>query len=298
MYRDFRYLYWWSGMKKEIAEYFLSCMICQQIKAEHQVPSGKLYPLEILEWKWDKITMDFVLGLPLNPSKKNSIWEMLVELYTFEIVRLHGIPTSIVSDRDLRFTSRFWKHLQESLGTKLLFNTDFHPQSNGKSERVIQVLKDLLRSFFRNVFTINILLNVVLSNIFPSELKPRFHTSRFHGSEDVEGEDDDSFNVWNLRKCSAAALDVLSNAKLAATGDEAWKDREAAVLALGVVGEGCINGLYPHLSEVTCVEEEAVLSQEAYILLYAKQGIPWFSTAIEVQKPCADPGISDSSPKS
>nr|KJB67374.1 hypothetical protein B456_010G187400 [Gossypium raimondii] len=68
---------------------------------------------------------------------------------------------------------------------------------------------------FRNVFTISILLNVVLSNIFPSGLKPRFHTSRFH-----------------------------------ATGDEAWKDKEAAVLALGSVGEGCINGLYPHLSEV------------------------------------------------
>ncbi|TYH88767.1 hypothetical protein ES332_D01G210900v1 [Gossypium tomentosum] len=96
------------------------------------------------------------------------------------------------------------------------------------------------------------------------DLKPRFHTSRFHGSEDAEDDDDDSFNVWNLRKCSAAALDVLSNvfgdeilptlmpiiqAKLAATGDEAWKDREAAVLALGAVGEGCINGLYPHLSE-------------------------------------------------
>ncbi|PPD66127.1 hypothetical protein GOBAR_DD36993 [Gossypium barbadense] len=122
---------------------------------------------------------------------------------------------------------------------------------------------------------ISILLNVVLSNIFPSGLKPRFHTSRFHGSEDAE-----------------------DDAKLAATGDEVWKDREAAVLALGAVGEGCINGLYPHLSEVTCVEEEAVLSQEAYILLYAKQGISWFSTAIEVQKPCADPGISDSSPKS
>ncbi|PPD89628.1 hypothetical protein GOBAR_DD13442 [Gossypium barbadense] len=97
------------------------------------------------------------------------------------------------------------------------------------------------------------------------DLKPRFHTSRFHGSEDAEDDDDDSFNVWNLRKCSAAALDVLSNvfgdeilptlmpiiqAKLAATGDEAWKDREAAVLALGAVGEGCINGLYPHLSEI------------------------------------------------
>ncbi|XP_011072141.1 transportin-1 [Sesamum indicum] len=97
------------------------------------------------------------------------------------------------------------------------------------------------------------------------DLKPRFHSSRFHGSEDVEDEDDDIVNVWNLRKCSAAALDLLSNvfgdeilptlmpivqAKLSATGDEAWKDREAAVLALGAIGEGCINGLYPHLSEI------------------------------------------------
>ncbi|PIN01121.1 Karyopherin (importin) beta 1 [Handroanthus impetiginosus] len=97
------------------------------------------------------------------------------------------------------------------------------------------------------------------------DLKPHFHSSRLHGSEDGEDEDDDVVNVWNLRKCSAAALDYLSNvfgdeilptlmpnvqAKLSATGDEAWKDREAAVLALGAIGEGCINGLYPHLSEI------------------------------------------------
>ncbi|XP_010548121.1 PREDICTED: transportin-1 [Tarenaya hassleriana] len=97
------------------------------------------------------------------------------------------------------------------------------------------------------------------------DLKPRFHTSRFHGSEDADDDDDDSFNVWNLRKCSAAALDILSNvfgdeilptlmpliqAKLSTAGDEAWKEREAAVLALGAIAEGCINGLYPHLSEI------------------------------------------------
>ncbi|KZV42117.1 Importin beta-2 isoform 2 [Dorcoceras hygrometricum] len=97
------------------------------------------------------------------------------------------------------------------------------------------------------------------------DLKPRFHSSRFHGSEDAEDEDDDIVNVWNLRKCSAAALDFLSNvfgddilstlmpviqAKLSTGSDEAWKDREAAVLALGAIGEGCINGLYPHLSEI------------------------------------------------
>lgn len=97
------------------------------------------------------------------------------------------------------------------------------------------------------------------------DLKPRFHSSRLHGLENPEDDDDDIVNVWNLRKCSAAALDVLSNvfgdeilptlmpviqAKLSASGDEAWKDREAAVLALGAIAEGCIKGLYPHLSEI------------------------------------------------
>ncbi|EPS73595.1 hypothetical protein M569_01158, partial [Genlisea aurea] len=105
------------------------------------------------------------------------------------------------------------------------------------------------------------------------DLKPRFHTSRFHGSEETEyseleedeEEDNDTGNVWNLRKCSAAALDCLSNvygdailptlmpivqAKLSATGDEVWKEREAAILALGAVGEGCIHGLLPHLGEI------------------------------------------------
>ncbi|KAA8546130.1 hypothetical protein F0562_020976 [Nyssa sinensis] len=97
------------------------------------------------------------------------------------------------------------------------------------------------------------------------DLRPRFHSSRFHGSESAEDDDDDIVNIWNLRKCSAAALDILSNvfgdeilptlmpivqAKLSSTDDTAWKEREAAVLALGAIAEGCINGLYPHLSEI------------------------------------------------
>lgn len=94
------------------------------------------------------------------------------------------------------------------------------------------------------------------------DIKPRFHASRFHGADDAEDDDDDLFNIWNIRKCSAAALDILSNifgddilptlmplvqGKLTSSGDADWKEREAAVLALGAVAEGCINGLYPHL---------------------------------------------------
>ncbi|CAI9104774.1 OLC1v1003526C1 [Oldenlandia corymbosa var. corymbosa] len=98
------------------------------------------------------------------------------------------------------------------------------------------------------------------------DLKPRFHASRFHGAEDGEDDDDDdTVNVWNLRKCSAAALDVLSNvfgdeilptlmpiiqSNLGNSDDAAWKEREAAVLAIGAIAEGCINGLYPHLSDI------------------------------------------------
>ena len=112
--------------------------------------------------------MDFVVGLPLTGGKHDSVWvvvdrltksahflpvridyslDKLAELYISEIVRLHGIPISIISDRDPRFTSRFWGNLQEPLCTRLNFNTAFHPQTDGQYERVIQVLEDMLRSY-------------------------------------------------------------------------------------------------------------------------------------------------------
>ncbi|KAL5862016.1 hypothetical protein ACOSQ4_003312 [Xanthoceras sorbifolium] len=167
MYRDLKIQYWWSGMKKDVIEFVNKCLTCQQVKAEHQVPSGLLQPIAIPEWKWDRITMDFVTGLPLTRSKHDAVWvivdrltksahflpvrtdyslDRLAELYIREIVRLHGVPVSIISDRDPRFTSRFWKKFQEALGTRLSFSTAFHPQTDGQSERVIQVLKDMLRS--------------------------------------------------------------------------------------------------------------------------------------------------------
>ena len=78
--------------------------------------------------------------------------DRLAEQYVSEIVQLHGIPLSIVSDRDPRFTLRFWKELQSSLGTRLNFITAFHPQTNGQSERVIQVLEDMLRGCVLDFF--------------------------------------------------------------------------------------------------------------------------------------------------
>ena len=166
MYQDLKQFYWWKGMKRDVTEYVSKCLTCQQVKAEHQVPTGLLNPLPIPQWKWDNITMDFVSGFPLTQQKHDSVWvivdrltksahfipvridysmDRLTELYVDEIVRLHGVPLSFVSDRDPRFTSRFWKELQAALGTKLNFSTSFHPQTDGQSEILIQVLEDMLR---------------------------------------------------------------------------------------------------------------------------------------------------------
>ena len=108
-------------MKKDIAAFVTKCMICQQVKAEHQRPSGLLQPLEVPEWKWDKITMDFVTRLLTMFNKNNAIWvivdrltkfahiilfrtdfslEKLTKLYIRDVVKLHRVPTSIVLDRD------------------------------------------------------------------------------------------------------------------------------------------------------------------------------------------------------
>ncbi|KAA3484537.1 integrase [Gossypium australe] len=74
MYNDLKKLYWWSGMKRDISEFVSRCFICQQVKDEHQVPSGLLQLVMILEWKWDRITMDFVTGLHLTSKKKDDVW--------------------------------------------------------------------------------------------------------------------------------------------------------------------------------------------------------------------------------
>ncbi|XP_073133810.1 uncharacterized protein [Henckelia pumila] len=129
------------------------------MKIEHQRPAGLLKPLPIPTWKWEDDTMDFVVGFPVSPRRMNSIWVVVdkltksahfipvrnnfsmnqyTELYIREIVRLHGVPARIVSDRDPKFTSNFWGSLHRGLGTKLAFSTTFHPQTYGQSERVLR----------------------------------------------------------------------------------------------------------------------------------------------------------------
>ncbi|GKB57806.1 putative reverse transcriptase domain-containing protein [Tanacetum coccineum] len=136
MYHDLRDMYWWPGMKRDIATYVSKCLTCSKVKAEHQRPSGLLQQPEIPEWKWDKITMDFITKLPKTKSGHDTIW----------IVARHGVPVSIISDRDGRFTSRCWQTVQKALGTRLDMSTTYHPQTDGQSERTIQTLEDMLRA--------------------------------------------------------------------------------------------------------------------------------------------------------
>nr|GEU60821.1 putative reverse transcriptase domain-containing protein [Tanacetum cinerariifolium] len=140
MYQDIKKLYWWPNMKADIATYVSKCLTCVKVKVEHQRPSGLLVQPKIPKWKWDNIIMDFVTKLPKSSQGYDTIWvivdrltkfaiftpmretgpmEKLARMYLKEVVARHGIPVSIICDRDPRFASNFWRSLQKALGTSL-----------------------------------------------------------------------------------------------------------------------------------------------------------------------------------
>ncbi|GJS49821.1 putative reverse transcriptase domain-containing protein [Tanacetum coccineum] len=166
MYHDLKKLYWWPNMKAKIATYVSKCLTCAKVKAEHQ-PSSLLVQPEIPQWKWEKITIDFVTKLPKTSTGQDTIWvivdrltksahflpmketdsmEKLTRLYLKEVVSRHGVPVSIIPDRDSIFTSHFWQSLQKELGTQFDMSTAYHPQTDGQSKRTIQTLEDMMRA--------------------------------------------------------------------------------------------------------------------------------------------------------
>nr|GEX73583.1 hypothetical protein [Tanacetum cinerariifolium] len=169
MYQDLKRLYWWTNMKAKIATYVSKCLICSKVKAEHQKPYGLLVQPEISKWKWEKITMDFITKLPKTTNGYDTIWvivdqltksahflpmrendpmEKLMKLYIKEVVTGHGVPVSIISDRDGRFTSLFWKVLHKALETRLDMSTAYHPETNKNNpnfKRYVARLRNRLR---------------------------------------------------------------------------------------------------------------------------------------------------------
>jgi hypothetical protein len=167
IYQDLKQNFWWSNMKVDIAKYVVECDTCHRMKASHLKSACVLQPFSITMWKWGDISMDFVVGLPLILRKKDSIWvivdrltktahfiavhttyslQQCAELYMDQIVRLHGILKTIISDRGTQFVARFWEQLHECLGTKLIRSSSYHPQTDGQTERINQILEDMLRA--------------------------------------------------------------------------------------------------------------------------------------------------------
>ncbi|KAJ4802427.1 polyprotein [Rhynchospora pubera] len=164
-YQRIKRAFYWSGMKREICSFVRECDICQRNKNEHVPYPGLLQPLPIPEKVWDCITMDFIEGLPISEGK-NVIFVVVdrltkyahfmalshpysaqgvAKIFMENICKLHGVPSSIVSDRDPVFTSQFWKGIFKQLGTTLHYSTAYHPQTDGQSERVNQYLETYLR---------------------------------------------------------------------------------------------------------------------------------------------------------
>src|SRR6266481_1805550 len=153
--RYIRRYYWWPSMGTDIDQYCSSCGLCQVTKDSNQQPSGLLHSLPIPNRPWQSIGMDFMGLLPLSnnydyllvvidhftlqvhllPTTTHATSKGVAWIFLKEIVRLHRVPDSIVSDRDMKFMSSFWKELHRLMGTKLLMSTAFHPQMDGATEQ-------------------------------------------------------------------------------------------------------------------------------------------------------------------
>ena len=138
MYQDLKQRFWWTRMKREIARYVSECDTCQRVKASHLRSAGLLQPLSIPSWKWEDISMDFIVGLPKTSKGYDSIWVIVdrltksahflpvktthtakqyAQLYMDRILSLHGIPKTIISDQGTQFIARFWEHFHAAIGT-------------------------------------------------------------------------------------------------------------------------------------------------------------------------------------
>nr|GAT56033.1 predicted protein [Mycena chlorophos] len=158
--------YWWPKISEEVRLFCDSCMTCQTTKKDSRKPAGKLHTLLIPERPWQSIAMDFVGPFPKS-GQYDYLWVVICRLtsmvhlipvhtrmraselarvYVREIVRLHGLPESIVSDRDPKFTSAFWREVHRILGAKLLMSTAFHPQTDGATERANRTIAQILRA--------------------------------------------------------------------------------------------------------------------------------------------------------
>ncbi|GJP54247.1 hypothetical protein CLOM_g13357 [Closterium sp. NIES-68] len=159
--------YYWPHMADDVQKFVTSCATCQRMKSSKQKKAGLLQPLPVPEQPWQVVSLDFITGLPPTSSGHDAILvvidkfskmghfipthttartEETAQLFVRHIISQHGIPTTLISDRDPKFTSKFWKELMSLLGTKLAMSSAYHPQTDGQTERLNQIVEQLLRA--------------------------------------------------------------------------------------------------------------------------------------------------------
>ncbi|CEH19115.1 dna rna polymerases superfamily protein [Ceraceosorus bombacis] len=167
-YQRIIHTYWWPSLWKDVKEYVISCASCQRNKASNQQLAGQLQPLAIPPHRWHTVSIDFTGPFPTDANGNNTLMVIvdkltkrahfvatkstatavdIAKLFFREVVRLHGMPSVIVSDRDTRFTSLFWTALCKGMGTKLAMSTAFHPQTDGQTECLNRVIKEMIRHY-------------------------------------------------------------------------------------------------------------------------------------------------------
>ncbi|MGI0135350.1 MAG: reverse transcriptase domain-containing protein [Candidatus Micrarchaeaceae archaeon] len=160
--------YYWPAMRLEVKQYVKSCLACATNKARNATIAGLMQPLPIPNRRWEQVTIDFQMPLPKTRNGHNGLMVMVdkfskmihitpfnvkwkaedaARIFYEQVIRYHGVPQSIVSDRDTRFTSNFWQALWKKLGTKLDMTTSYHPQANGQTENANRTIKAMLRSY-------------------------------------------------------------------------------------------------------------------------------------------------------
>ena len=161
--------FFWPKMRRDVERFVGRCTTCQKAKS-HLKPHGLCMPLLVPSIPWADISIDFILGLPRTKRGRDSIFVVvdrfskmahvipchksddvvhIADFFFKEIVRLHGMPSTIISDRDAKFLSHFWRTLWNKLGTKLLFSTTCHPQTDGQTEVVNHTLGTMLRAVLK-----------------------------------------------------------------------------------------------------------------------------------------------------
>jgi len=168
MYNSLKSTYYWPRMFDTIKRYVLSCNVCAQIKHNQQKQAGKTKPVQVPSLPWQHMSCDFITHLPKSKLGNDSILVVvdsftkrahflptqdtatafdIAHLFYREVFRLHGVPEKLLSDRDARFTSEFWKTLHELLGTKLAMSTAHHPRTDGQTEILNKTLETMIRAY-------------------------------------------------------------------------------------------------------------------------------------------------------